>query len=359
MNDCMSHEKYMQRCIELAKNGFGNTSPNPMVGSVIINNNKIIGEGYHRKYGEAHAEVNAIQSVVNKELLKQSTIYVNLEPCAHFGKTPPCANLIASMGIPNVVIGTIDSVAHASGKGIEILKNAGCNVITGVLEKESRELNKRFFTFHEKKRPYIILKWAETSDGYIDIQKMKKTNIEPTWITNNLSKAIVHKWRGEEDAILVGTNTIISDNPNLTTRCWEGKNPVRIVLDRELKLESTSHVFNSEAETIVIADKKFKNKIDEIQLKNVGIEFVDFSFDFTNQLFAALIKRNIQSVIIEGGAKVLNYFINQVLWDEARVFIGEKQFGLGVKAPVLEKRIFLEEKFGNSKLLLIKNFHYI
>ena len=159
----MSHEKYMQRCIELAKNGFGNTSPNPMVGSVIINNNKIIGEGYHRKYGEAHAEVNAIQSVVNKELLKQSTIYVNLEPCAHFGKTPPCANLIASMGIPNVVIGTIDSAAHASGKGIEILKNAGCNVITGVLEKESRELNKRFFTFHEKKRPYIILKWAETS----------------------------------------------------------------------------------------------------------------------------------------------------------------------------------------------------
>jgi len=355
----MLHEKYMQRCIELAKNGIGYTSPNPMVGSVIVNNNKIIGEGYHRKYGEAHAEVNAIQSVFNKELLKESTIYVNLEPCAHFGKTPPCANLITSMGIPNVVIGTIDTAAHVSGKGIEILKNAGCDVITGVLEKESRELNKRFFTFHEKKRPYIILKWAETSDGFIDIQKGKKTIIEPTWITNNISKAIVHKWRSEEDAILVGTNTIISDNPKLTTRCWEGKNPVRIVLDRELKLESTNHVFNSEAETIVFADKSFTYKLNDVQLENVGIEFVDFSLDFTNQLFAALIKRNIQSVLIEGGAKVLDYFINQELWDEARVFIGEKKFGSVVKAPSLEKKIFSEEKFGNSKLLLIKNFHYI
>lgn len=355
MNDCMQHEKYMQRCLELAKNGFGNTSPNPIVGSVIVYNNKIIGEGYHKKQGESHAEVNAIQSVKNKDLLKHSTLYVNLEPCAHYGKTPPCANLIAGLGIPNVVIGSIDTAAHVSGKGIEILKNAGCNVVTGILENESRELNKRFFTFHEKKRPYIILKWAETPDGFIDIDKKNKKEIEPTWITNELAKTVVHKWRTEEDAILVGTNTVIHDNPKLTSRNWTGKNPVRIILDRELKLSAKYTVFNNEAETLVVADKLQGNSIRNNLSKNVGIEFVDYSSDFTNQLFLLLIKRNIQSVIIEGGAKVLNFFIDRNLWDEARVFIGDKIFGSGIQAPQIKKNIFYEEYIGNSKLIIIKN----
>jgi len=351
--DCMQHSKYMKRCLDLASIGFGNTSPNPMVGSVIVYNVKIIGEGYHKKAGGSHAEVNAINSVKNKELLSKSTLYVNLEPCSHFGKTPPCANLIVDLKIPNVVIGTKDTAAHVAGKGIEILQNAGVNVDIGIMEKEARELNKRFFTFHEKKRPYIILKWAETLDGFIDIDPCIKKDVQPTWITNQYSKVLVHKWRSEEDAILVGTNTIISDNPSLTTREWSGKNPIRIIFDRDLQLTNRFNIFNNKAETLVIADKKHDSQSQINKSKNIGIEFVDFSCDFTNQLWLIFVKYKIHSLIIEGGSKTLQYFIDNNYWDEARIFIGPKQFGSGIKAPIIDKRNASIENLGSSIMLFI------
>src|SRR6056297_1286771 len=327
MTDNTIKEKYMQRCIELARLGLGNTAPNPMVGSLVVCDNKIIGEGYHRKCGEAHAEVNAINAVKNKELLQKSTLYVNLEPCSHYGKTPPCANLIAQLKIPEVVIGTIDTASHVSGKGIAILKHAGCKVTVGVLEKESREINKRFFTFHEKKRPYIILKWAETLDGYIDVLRSGHDPVAPTWITNEFSKMLVHKWRAEEQAILIGTNTAKADNPTLTTRNWPGKNPLRVVIDRDIKLLSDLNVFNKEAETIVVADISKKINSVNYSNKNVGIDFVDYNLRyFDKQLVEIFVRNNIQSVIIEGGSKILNYFITNDLWDEARILIGSKKF---------------------------------
>lgn len=349
------HEKYMQRCIDLAKQGLGNTAPNPMVGSVIVYNGKIIGEGYHRRFGEPHAEVNAINSVQDKSLLKKSTIYVNLEPCSHFGKTPPCANLIADIGIPNIIIGSIDTASHVSGKGIEILKGAGCKVTTGVLEKESRELNKRFFTFHEKQRPYIILKWAQTKDGFIDVERNENSPKVPTWITNEHAKTLVHKWRSEEQSILIGTNTALADNPSLTTRNWIGKSPLRIVFDRELKLSKHLNIFNTEAETVLIADNSCKNiKVNRLR-SNIGIKFVNYNNDFYAQLFDILTKKNIQSIIIEGGSKVLDSFIQNNLWDEVRIFHGDKVFGKGVKAPKVIKKEPISFVIGNCKLMLIKN----
>ena len=355
MIDHTVHEKYMQRCIELARQGFGNTAPNPMVGSVIVYKDKIIGEGYHLIFGEAHAEVNAINSVKDKSLLKESTLYVNLEPCSHYGKTPPCANLIASLGIPDVVVGAIDTAAHVSGKGIEILKKAGCNVITGVLEKECRLLNARFFTFHEKRRPYIILKWAQTEDGFIDLIREQGSAVQPNWITNEYAKTVVHKWRSEEQAILVGTHTVIADNPELTSRYWFGKNPLRIVLDRELKLGKTYKVFNELAETIIIADLQYANSTFEFKKLNIGIEFVDYKKDFFSQLFGILVERNIQSVIIEGGQITLDSFIKNGFWDEARIFTGSKKFYEGIKAPDILGDIFIKEQLGNSKLILMYN----
>jgi diaminohydroxyphosphoribosylaminopyrimidine deaminase/5-amino-6-(5-phosphoribosylamino)uracil reductase len=348
------HEKYMQRCIDLAKLGLGNTAPNPMVGSVIVHNNQIIGEGYHRKFGESHAEVNAINSVKNKDLLKGSTIYVNLEPCSHFGKTPPCANLIADVGIPNVVIGSIDTASHVSGKGIQILKNANVYVIQDVLENECKELNKRFFSFHEKKRPYIILKWAQTQDGFIDIIRSNSQPKNPTWITNEYSKTLVHKWRAEEQAILVGTNTVYQDNPSLTTRNWLGKNPLRVVLDRELKLKPSLNVFNKEAKTIIIADNSMKDTALRNYSNQTSIEFIDYSNDFQTQLFEILNKRNILSIIVEGGEQVLNSFIKNSFWDEALVFEGNKFFKKGIKAPDLKHYINANEQLGSSKLGFIK-----
>lgn len=348
------HEKYMQRCIDLAKQGLGNTAPNPMVGSVIVYNGKIIGEGYHRKCGEPHAEVNAINSVKDKSLLQNSTLYVNLEPCAHHGKTPPCANLIARLGIQNVIIGCIDSAAHVSGKGVQILKNAGCNVITGIHEKESRELNKRFFTYHEKKRPYIILKWAQTKDGFIDIKRNEESPVKSTWITNEYAKTLVHKWRAEEQAILIGTNTALQDNPSLTTRNWKGKNPIRIVFDRNLVLPHSLNIFNAKAETIIIADNKAKSQSVKFLKEKIGIKFVDYDNDFYTQLFRILVTKEIQSVIIEGGEKVLNSFLKSNLWDEARIFYGNKVFKEGVKAPDLKLDCLYNDCLGNSNLTFIK-----
>jgi len=323
------HEKYISRCIDIAKNGLGTTAPNPMVGCVIVHDKKIIGEGFTSPYGEAHAEVNAINSVNDKSLLKYATLYVTLEPCSHFGKTPPCSNLIIEYGIPNVVIGCIDDNKKVAGQGIKKLQEAYCNVTVGVLEKACKEHHKRFFTFHNKKRPYIILKWAETTNGYI-APKQKKEQ-KPIWISNNYSRQLVHKWRAEEQAILVGTNTVLKDNPSLTTRDWKGKNPIRVVLNRNENLSKDFKVFNNEVETILTKESSAKA--------------------ICNKLFGA----NINSVIIEGGAKTLQLFIDSNLWDEARVFTGKTTFKDGVKAPGILGQLVSEEKIIDDTLKIYVN----
>jgi diaminohydroxyphosphoribosylaminopyrimidine deaminase/5-amino-6-(5-phosphoribosylamino)uracil reductase len=324
----------MKRCLELAQNGLGTTSPNPMVGAVIVHNNKIIGEGWHRKSGEPHAEPNAINSVKNHELLKNSTIYVSLEPCSHFGKTPPCTDLILEKKIPNVVIGIMDPFAKVCGNGINKLKQHGCNVTVGVLEKECEQINKRFFTYQKENRPYIILKWAETQDGFIDIIRNKKSANKPTWISNKYSQQLVHKWRSEEDAILVGTNTAIKDNPKLNTRSWEGKNPTRVVLDKSLRIPSNYSLFDNNIKTIVITELEKDNT------SNTFYEKINFSKKtFLNDLMKILVKHQIQSIIIEGGNKTIQTFVDAKLWDEARIFKGRNSFGHGINAPNIKSKL--------------------
>ena len=342
-------EKYMQRCLEIATLGLGNTAPNPMVGSVIVYNNEIIGEGFHQKYGEAHAEVNAIKSVVDKSILSKATLYVNLEPCSHYGKTPPCADLIIENKIPKVVIGCIDSFSEVSGKGVEKLKKSGIEVITGILEKESRELNKRFFTFHEKKRPHIILKWAQTKDGFIDIIRNNDSAKQPTWITGESLKTLVHKWRTEEQSIMVGTNTASKDNPQLTARKWQGRNPLRIVLDRNLSLPKSLFLFDNETKTLVFTSKESK-----IIEKTTFIN-IDFSKNILPQITEELYNRDIQSLIVEGGTHLLKSFIDFNLWDEARVLIGDKYFENGVKAPILNDDIYSSSSYERDELQFYKN----
>ena len=325
------HEFYIKRCLQIAKNGLGNTRPNPMVGAVVVYNNKIIGEGFTSAYGSNHAEVNAINSVSDQSVLNKSTLYVTLEPCSHFGKTPPCSDLIIKHKIPEVVIGCIDYNPEVAGKGIAKLKASGCNVTVGVLEAECKTHHKRFFTFHNKKRPYIILKWAETKDGFI--APMTKKEKKPVWITNSYSRQLVHKWRTEEQAILVGTNTVIEDNPSLNVRDWTGQNPIRVVLDRETKLNSNLNVFDDTAETIRITNLE-----------------IDYKKPIAIQIAAFLIKKKINSIIIEGGSKTLQTFINQDFWDEARVFIGDVEFKKGIKAPRLEGKLLSETKIKNDLL---------
>ncbi|WP_198520118.1 bifunctional diaminohydroxyphosphoribosylaminopyrimidine deaminase/5-amino-6-(5-phosphoribosylamino)uracil reductase RibD [Lacinutrix sp. Bg11-31] len=324
-----THEIYMQRAIQIANNGLGTTRPNPMVGAVIVHNNKIIGEGFTSKYGGNHAEVNAIKSVTDKLLLAKSTIYVTLEPCSHYGKTPPCSDLILHHKIPNVVIGCVDDNPEVAGKGIKKLMEAGCNVTIGVLEKECKAHHKRFFTFHNKKRPYIILKWAETSDGFI--APTSRDEQKPVWITNQLSRQLVHKWRAEEQAILVGANTVLQDNPSLTVRDWTGNNPIRVVLDKNEKLQKHLSVFNYEAETILLKENTAKSICDTL---------------FTN---------SINSIIIEGGAKTLQLFIDEGLWDEARIFKGKIDFNDGVKAPKFSETLITKEKILEDTLRIYKN----
>lgn len=339
----------MRRCLELARLGLGYTAPNPMVGSIVVYNGKIIGEGYHHKCGDAHAEVNAINSVSDHSLLKGSTLYVNLEPCAHHGKTPPCSDLIVEKQIPRVVIGCKDSFAKVAGKGIEKLRKAGCDVKVGLLEKESLELNKRFFTFHERKRPYIILKWAQTVDGFIDMVRHPDSPIEPYWITNDLAKRLVHKWRTEEDAFMVGTTTAKNDNPRLTARDWNGRNPVRIVLDRNLSLDSTLHLFNNEAKTLVFNSLKNETR------DNIHYVQVNFDDNLIHSILSKLYDLEIQSLVVEGGQMLLNSFILQNLWDEARVFIGNKQFFEGTRAPEISGQLVSKEIIGDSSLLIYNN----
>lgn len=331
------HEKYIKRCIELAKNGLGTTYPNPLVGSVIVYNDEIIGEGWHQKAGEPHAEVNAINSVKDKSLLAKATIYVSLEPCSHFGKTPPCCDLIIAKKIPNVVIGTIDPFAKVAGNGIKRLLEAGKKVTVGILEDECNELNKRFFTFHNKKRPYIIVKWAESQDAFI--APLSKDKQEPVWLTNLFSRQLVHKWRSEEQAILVGTKTVIDDNPSLTTRDWAGNNPIRIVLDQNNRISKESHIFDNQAKTILLNNDtiNFNN--------NIAEEIVDFLFN-----------KGIQSVIIEGGSKTLQTFIDANIWDEARVFRSNVTLNEGVKAPKIEFKKATRNEILEDELLIFFNY---
>lgn len=335
---------FMQRCLELAKKGFPNNSPNPMVGCVIIYNNKIIGEGYHKQYGANHAEVNAISSVKNPILLSKSTLYVNLEPCAHFGNTPPCSDLIIKHNIPRVIIGCMDTFSKVSGKGIEKMKNAGIEVISGVLEKESRELNKRFFTFHEKNRPYIILKWAESKNGFIAPKNQK----EPFWMTSKASKQLVHKWRAEESGILIGRITAEKDNPYLTVRETEGKNPIRIVIDKNLQLSNNLNLFNNEAKTIIFNNLKNKENASNIFIKK------DFNHLIKN-ILKELHKQKIQSIIIEGGSKTIKSFLDKNMWDEARIFTTKKILEDGIKSPKIKKEITTKENIGDDILAIIHN----
>lgn len=332
----MQHEKYIRRCLELAANGIGRARPNPSVGAVVVHDYKIIGEGYTSPYGGNHAEVNAINSVKNASLLRSSTLYVTLEPCAHFGKTPPCADLIIRHKIPRVVIGCVDTNELVAGKGIERLKNAGCDVVVGVLEKECLYHHRRFFTNQNKKRPFIILKWAETKDGFI--APLNKDEQKPVWITNNTSRQLVHKWRAEEHAILVGTNTVEADNPKLTIRNWSGENPVRVVIDKDLKLSKGLNVLDGSVPTIIITEREMDNS------KNITFEKVDFSKALPSQISEVLYRNKIQSVIIEGGAITLQSFIDSGLWDEANVFIGGILFSKGIKAPVLSGREVSENR---------------
>lgn len=321
-------EKYIRRCIELASNGLCNAAPNPMVGAVIVHNGKIIGEGYHARCGEGHAEVNAIRSVKDESLLKESTIYVSLEPCSHYGKTPPCADLIISKGIPRVVVGCIDPFSQVSGRGIQKLRNAGIDVTVGVLEDECKNLIRRFVTFNTQKRPYITLKWAESADGFIDINR---ENGSPVVLSTPITSMYVHKQRAEHKAILVGRKTALLDNPSLTTRNWYGANPLRLVIDRTLTLPSDLKLFDHSTPTLVFTEKE---KAAEENLEYITL---DFSKDILPQILTILYERKIQSLLVEGGTTLLQSFINSDLWDEMFVEHSVKVLGEGVKSPVIPK----------------------
>jgi len=325
------HETYITRCIQLAKNGRVAASPNPSVGAVLVYDHKIIGEGYTSPYGGPHAEVNAIAAVKDPSLLEKATLYVSLEPCSHYGKTPPCADLIAAKNIKKVVIGTLDPHHKVAGNGVKKLMESGCDVTIGILENACITSNIRFFTFHQKQRPYVILKWAQTLDSFIAPEQRDKK--EPVWITGTLSRKLVHKWRSEEQAILVGANTVLEDNPNLTTRDWKGKSPERIIIDSRNTIPKNAAVFNTEAKTHLISTTDPAGILKEL-------------YDL-----------NIQSVIIEGGTKTLQSFIRTNLWDEARVFHGTNRFGSGVKAPLLPGNIpyFQKDQLEDDQLFYYKN----
>ncbi len=348
----------MNRCLQLAELGAGYVAPNPMVGAVLVYENKIIGEGYHEKYGEAHAEVNCIASVEekNKVFIPLSTLYVSLEPCAHFGKTPPCTDLILKSRIPKVIIGCSDPFKEVDGKGIEKLNAAGVKVETGILEKECKALNKRFFTFHTKQRPYVILKWAETADGFIatsapaPLQRRgdyEYNNSSRLQISNEYSNRIVHKWRSEEASILVGTNTALLDDPELNTRLWNGNSPIRLIIDLNLRLPGSLKIFDKKKQTIIF------NKIKNEEQHNLLFYKIDES-KIIFQILNTLYKLKIQSVLVEGGSSLLQSFINEDLWDEARVIVNEKRIiGDGLKAPALTKG-FVTEKInsGSDKITI-------
>ena len=323
----MNHSKFIHKCIELAQQGLGHTYPNPLVGSMIVYNNKVIASGWHQKAGEAHAEVHAIRSVADPSLLPISTLYVNLEPCSHHGKTPPCTDLIIESGIRHVVVGMLDPFAKVNGKGIQQLRNAGIRVEVGVAEKACQTLNKRFLTAIQKKRPYITLKWAQTKDGYI-APKQKKAS-RPVWISNAQSRTLAHQWRAEEQSILVGNRTVIDDNPALTTRRYEGPSPTRILIDPNEKIQRTAKLFAPNQNVIVYTNKR--SRVD----KHIHYVAIDFSQHGLPQILSDLHHKNIQSILVEGGTKTLQYFLDAGLWDEAKIIIGQLTFGEGTSAPDL------------------------
>jgi len=341
----MSDETYMHRCIELALKGIRKVAPNPMVGCVIVHDGKIIGEGYHEAYGEAHAEVNAINQISDKKLLKQAKLYVSLEPCNHHGKTKPCSDLILKHEIPEVIIGVKDPNPKVGGKGIEKLENAGVKVKVNVLETLCFEVNKRFFTFFQKKRPYVILKWAQTRDGYLDkIRDEKEQKIN--WISAPETQTIVHKWRSEEQSILVGRNTIINDNPSLTVREYGGRNPIRIVVDSQLQISGSLNIYSKEAVTLVF--NRIKNE------KTNNIEYIKIKETSTKNILEKLYERGIQSVFVEGGSRTLQYFIIDNAWDEARVIVGQNTFNEGYKAPVINRIPIHTITFGKDTIHYFK-----
>ena len=339
----MNHKYYIKRCLEISKQGIGTTRPNPSVGAVLVVDNKIIGEGFTSAYGGSHAEVNAISSVKNDEDLKKATMYVTLEPCSHYGKTPPCADLIVKSGIKKVVIGCVDVNDVVAGRGVERLKNAGCEVVVGVLENECKAHHKRFFTFHSKKRPYIILKWAQTQDGYI-APKNNRVKQAPVWITQKVSRQLVHKWRSEEHSILVGTTTVLDDNPSLDVRSWSGENPLRIVIDKDLKLPKDLKVYDGSVKTIFINQKVTTSN------ENLFFEKINFSKPIAFEICKVLFKHKVQSLIVEGGRKTIQTFIDENLWDEARVFSGLVNFNEGTKAPKLNVPFINEENLMGDSL---------
>jgi diaminohydroxyphosphoribosylaminopyrimidine deaminase/5-amino-6-(5-phosphoribosylamino)uracil reductase len=333
-----STEAYMERAFELARLGMTGASPNPMVGCLIVHNDEIIGEGFHQVAGGPHAEVNAINDVENKELLKDATVYVTLEPCSHHGKTPPCADLLAKYQVKKVVIANVDPNPLVAGKGIDIMRKAGIEVETGIMVSEGLDLNKRFFKAIQQQIPYIILKWAQTADGFI-----ARENFDSKWISNKYSRKLVHKWRAEEDSILIGKNTARYDNPSLNVRHWQGRNPLRIVLDHELELEPYLNVFDGAIPTICYNTQKSEvmDNLEFIQLPKS---------DFIQALVSDLHKREVRSILVEGGANTLNTFIESGIWDEARVFTAPECFGAGVKAPQLINAVFdgKEDIMGDS-----------
>lgn len=336
----LADEKFMQRALDLAVLGAGRVSPNPLVGCVIVHEHKIIGEGWHQIYGEGHAEVNAVNSVANKALLPEATVYVTLEPCAHHGKTPPCADLLIEHKVKRVVICNVDPHSLVGGQGIEKLKNAGIELTVGVLSEQGKELNKRFFTGIHKKRPYIIFKWAETADGFI-----ARKNYESKWISGKVSRALVHKWRTEEDGIMVGSNTARYDDPQLNARDWKGRNPARIVIDRRLQLPPNLKLYNQQQLTLVY------NELNRSQAPN--LEFVKLDREnFLEEVFIDLYEKGIRSLIIEGGSTLINLLIAQKLWDEARIFKSSKvTFGEGIEAPRIQGRLVHSEQ-------LMDDFYY-
>jgi diaminohydroxyphosphoribosylaminopyrimidine deaminase/5-amino-6-(5-phosphoribosylamino)uracil reductase len=338
-------ELLIQRTFDLAAMGVGAVSPNPRVGCVIVKDGEVIGEGWHKKFGEAHAEVNAIASVADKDQLAGCTAYVSLEPCSHFGKTPPCSDLLIQHGVRKVVISNLDTNPLVAGEGLKKLKEAGIEVITGVLEKEGRDLNKRFFTYHEKQRPYIILKWAQTSDGFI-----AHSNYESKWISNEFSRQLVHKWRSEEDAILVGTKTAAHDNPNLTVREWSGRNPVRLVIDRFLRLSDNLNLFDKSVPTVCFNLLKHE---EHANLKLVRLD----EQHFIPQLLTWLHNEKIQSLIVEGGSQTLSFFIESGLWDEARVFSSPRSFHKGIKSPSLQGDLISREQISTDMLQIYSRHH--
>jgi len=336
----------MYRCLQLAKLGAGNVAPNPTVGAVLVYSEKIIGEGYHKKFGDAHAEVNCINSVKqeDKNLIEKSTLYVSLEPCSHFGKTPPCTDLIIKNKVPKVVIGCKDVYKKVDGKGIKKLQDAGLEVITEALEKECTELNKRFFTFHRQHRPYVILKWAESANGKITssppspLPSPQVERATRTFISNDFSNRLVHKWRSEEASILIGTNTALQDDPSLTTRLWHGNNPIRMVIDLNLRLPSRLKIFNRETKTIVFNKLKYEE----------GGNLIFYKIEEENplpQILKASYEFQIHSVIVEGGAILLQSFIDEGLWDEARIICNEELIiSNGIKSPGFKNAVLQKQE---------------